>query len=176
MQRCRLRNPNLNDFNMYRRMIPIQQATGVYSVARIQSLQQDQSLISALAERTLKDVGILLGLPIDGAPVICPVSPAAGMSWATIIYAIFRHLRLNNRFNDSRIQLIWFKQITPHGLGDDASDEEIRHHTRCYSMQLLGGSLLTDHPSIICGYTLFVDAFGLYAWGLAVLAHLYIEL
>lgn len=58
---------------------------------------------------TLQDVGILLGLPIDGAPVICPVSPAAGMSWATIIYAIFRHLRLNNRFNDSRIQLIWFK-------------------------------------------------------------------
>lgn len=97
-QRCRRRNPNQDKFpRLHPRMIPLLLQTGFYGISRVTSLQLDWNLISALVERwrpethtfhlpigecaiTLQDVAILLGLPVDGEPVV-GVSQAEGGSW-----------------------------------------------------------------------------------------------
>lgn len=198
-QKFRKHNPN-NDSNptLDHRMIPLLQSTGFYGVSRVSSLQLDWSLLSALVERwrpethtfhlpmgectvTLQDVGVLLGLPIDGNPVMCDPSPSPNMTWVDTVGSIFGAVPPTSRFNGSRLQLSWFSSTTRHTLSEDASDDEVRHHTRCYLIQLLGGCLFTDHSggSIHCMWVHFVrdlDAFGRYAWGPAVLAFLYREL
>ena len=79
---------------------------------------------------------------------MCPVSPMPGQSWATTIGGIFGQIPPLERFNNSRIQLSWFENITPAVLCDDVEDEEIRHQARCYLMQLFGGH---------CSLTIQVD-------------------
>ncbi|KAL8105584.1 hypothetical protein AgCh_029402 [Apium graveolens] len=96
MLKCRRKNPNNEDDlpPLDLRMVPLLQSTGFYGVARVASLQLDWSLISALVERwrpqthtfhlsvtiTLQDVGVLLGLPVDGDVVISDVTPDPDMS------------------------------------------------------------------------------------------------
>ncbi|KAK1393053.1 hypothetical protein POM88_012109 [Heracleum sosnowskyi] len=130
---------------------------------------------------TLQDVGILLGLPINGKRVVCDVNPMPDMTWPQIIGSIFGREPDITRFNGSRIQLSWFAQATTHRLPEDASDDMLRHHIRFYLMQLFGGSLFTDHSGgLIHPMWVYLvrdlDTLGEYAWGPAVLAFLYREL
>ncbi|XP_063950114.1 serine/threonine-protein phosphatase 7 long form homolog [Daucus carota subsp. sativus] len=184
--------------NMDVRLIPIIQAAGVYGLARVSSLQLDWSLIRALVERwrpethsfhlpigectiTLQDVGVLIGLPIDGHPVMCPSSPPPGQTWMSTIGQIFGQVPPPNVFNNARIRLTWFEGLTPPVLRDDAGVEEVRLLARCYLIQLLGGSMFTDNSggaihSMWVHFLRDLDAFGGYAWGPAVLARLYREL
>ncbi|XP_063946007.1 protein MAIN-LIKE 1-like [Daucus carota subsp. sativus] len=198
LQYFRRRDANQSDLNIDVRLIPILQAAGFYGVARVSTLQLDWSLLGALVERwrpethsfhlsmgectiTLQDVGVLLGLPIDGEPVMCLVGPPPGQSWATIIGEIFGQIPSPEAFNNSRLRLTWVENLTPARLHDDAGIEEIKLHAKCYLLQLFGGSLFTDHSGglIHSSWVHFVrdlEALGGYAWGLAVLARLYREL
>nr|XP_017245626.1 PREDICTED: serine/threonine-protein phosphatase 7 long form homolog [Daucus carota subsp. sativus] len=198
LQTFRRRDANQSDMNMDVRLIPIIQAAGVYGLARVSSLQLDWSLIRALVERwrpethsfhlpigectiTLQDVGVLIGLPIDGHPVMCPSSPPPGQTWASTIGQIFGRVPPPNVFNNARIRLTWFEGLTPPVLRDDAGVEEVRLLARCYLIQLFGGSMFTDNSggaihSMWVHFLRDLDAFGGYAWGPAVLARLYREL
>nr|XP_017248603.1 PREDICTED: serine/threonine-protein phosphatase 7 long form homolog [Daucus carota subsp. sativus] len=198
LQYFRRRDANQSDLNIDVRLIPILQAAGFYGVARVSTLQLDWSLLGALVERwrpethsfhlpmgectiTLQDVGVLLGLPIDGEPVMCPVGPPPGQRWETIVGEVFGQIPPPEAFNNSRLRLTWVEGLTPARLRDDAGVEEIRLHARCYLLQLFGGSLFTDHSSglIHSSWVHFVrdlEALGGYAWGPAVLARLYREL
>ncbi|KAK1369701.1 hypothetical protein POM88_035793 [Heracleum sosnowskyi] len=198
-QRFRRRNPNQSSLPaLNHRMIPLLQSTGFYGVSRVSSLQLDWGLLSALVERwrpethtfhfpmgectvTLQDVAVILGLPIDGNPVMCDASPAPNMSWADTAGSIFGFVPTKDCFNGSRLQLSWFASVTPHRLSEHASEADVLHHTRCYLIQLIGGSLFTDTSGglIHCMWVQFVRdlaACGGYAWGPAVLAFLYREL
>ena len=198
MQRFRRRDANQSDMNMDVRLIPFLQAAGVYGLARVSTLQLDWTLIAALVERwrpethsfhlpmgectiTLQDVAVLLGLPIDGEPVLCPVSPPPGHTWRTTIGQIFGQISPENVFNKGRIRLTWFERLSPAVLRDDAGDDEVMLHARCYFIQLLGGSMFTDHSggpihSFWVHFVRDLAEFGGYAWGPAVLARLYREL
>ena len=81
---------------------------------------------------TLQDVGVLIGLPIDGHSVMCPSSPAPGQTWASTIGQIFGQVPPDNVFNNARIRLTWFEGLTPPVLRDDAGVEEVRLLARCY--------------------------------------------
>lgn len=148
-QRCRRCNPNQSRLHdLHHRMLPLLESTGFYSIARVSSLQLDWCLITTLVERwrpethsfhlpigectiTLQDVGVLVGLPMDGDPVI-GVTPGSDTSWANIVGNVFGHTPAANRFNGARLQLSWFDDILPKKLEDDASDEEMRDYTRSY--------------------------------------------
>ncbi|KAL8091400.1 hypothetical protein AgCh_033855 [Apium graveolens] len=99
MLKCHRKNPNNEDDlpPLDFRMVPLLQSIGFHGVARVASLQLDWSLIPALVERwrpethtfhlpmgevtiTLQDVGVLLGLPVDGDVVISDVTPGPDMS------------------------------------------------------------------------------------------------
>ena len=71
------------------RLLPVLRRAGFYGVSRLGWLQLDHALITAMVERwreethtfhfpigeatiTLQGVSVLLGLPIDGDPVIAP--------------------------------------------------------------------------------------------------------
>lgn len=83
---------------------------------------------------TLQDVGVLLGLLIDGEPMMCQVSPAPRQRWATTIGQIFGQIPLDDSFNNLRIRLTWFESLTLAVLRADAGVEEIRLLARCYFM------------------------------------------
>ncbi|KAL8120541.1 hypothetical protein AgCh_017648 [Apium graveolens] len=113
-----------------------------------------------------------------GCWCLARVTPTPGQSWATTIGQIFGQISPDDIFNKSRIWLTWFESLTPAVLRADAWVEEIRHLARCYLIQLLGGSLFTDHSggaihSMWVHFVRDLDAFRGYAWGLAVLARLY---
>lgn len=195
--RCRRRNPNQERLPpLHHRMIPLLQTTGFYSVARVASLQLDWSLITALLERwrsethtfhlptgectiTLQDVAILLGLPVDEDAVVSPTHPA--ISWADVVNSVFGSTPPSNRFNGSRLQLSWFGTILPDQINDDTSDEVLGRYTRFYLLELIAGTMFTDHSGglVHCMWITYLqdlDVYGRYAWGAAVLAFLYREL
>ncbi|XP_074378458.1 uncharacterized protein LOC141719995 [Apium graveolens] len=108
MLKCRRKNPNNEDDlrPLDFRMVPLLQSTGFYGVPRVEYLQLDWSLISALVERwrpqthtfhlpmgevtiTLQDVGVLLGLPVDSDVVISDVTPGPDMSWRSYVPKLF---------------------------------------------------------------------------------------
>ena len=130
---------------------------------------------------TLQDVAVLLGLPIYGHALISDCIAERGTSWKTTVGSIFGQEPKDNRMNGSRIQMSFFRGLTPQRLDDDASAEEVQLHTRVYLVDLIGGILFTDHSggSIHPMYLPFLrdlDRCGEYAWGAAVLAFLYREL
>ena len=190
-QRVRRKNPNQVEFVLDQRMIPHPQSTGFYGVARVFALQLYWSLLSALVERwrqethtfhlpmggvtvTLQDVAVLLGRPIDGHALISDCIPEPSTSWKDMVASIFGQAPEDSRINGSRIQMSFFRGLTPGRSDDGASAEEVLLHTRVYLVDLIGGILFTDHSGgyIHPMYLLFLrdlDHCGEYAWGAAVL-------
>lgn len=77
---------------LYERIVPYIVNAGLYGVVRLETIAIDHALITALVERwrqethtfhllvgettvALQDVAVLLGLRIDGHPIISPVIP-----------------------------------------------------------------------------------------------------
>ncbi|XP_074342534.1 serine/threonine-protein phosphatase 7 long form homolog [Apium graveolens] len=179
--RCRHLNPNKETIRLDRRMIPFLQSSGFHGVARLSALQLDWSLLSALVERwrpethtfhlpmgevtvTLQDVGVLLGLPIDGRALIADDIPGPGDALLELVASIFGCAPELSRLNGARIPLSFFTSLTPHYLSEDASLDEVRNRTRC-----------CIHPMYL-PFLRDLDTCGQYAWGAVVLAFLYREL
>ncbi|KAK1370021.1 hypothetical protein POM88_036113 [Heracleum sosnowskyi] len=92
------------------------------------------------------------------------------MSWADTVGSIFGYVPPPTCFNGSRLQLKWFASLIPRTLSEHASEADVLHHTRCYLIHLIGGSLFTDHSGglIHCMWVQFVRDLatcGGYAWG-----------
>ncbi|XP_074351483.1 serine/threonine-protein phosphatase 7 long form homolog [Apium graveolens] len=201
MLKCRRKNPNNEDDlpPLDLRMVPLLQSTGFYGVARVASLQLDWSLISALVERwrpethtfhlpmgevtiTLQDVGVLLGLPVDGDAIISDITPGPDMSWRSYVAELFgRDPDPKRDMNGSRVRLSFIISCAPARLPQDASADDIRFQVLCYLVHLFGGALFTDHLGglfhpMFLHFIRDLDKYGDYAWGAAVLAYLYREL
>ncbi|KAL8092638.1 hypothetical protein AgCh_034778 [Apium graveolens] len=201
MLKCHRKNPNNEDDlpPLDLRMVPLLQSTGFYGVARVASLQLDWSLISALVERwqpethtfhlpmgevtiTLQDVGVLLGLHVDGDAVISDVIPGPDMSWRSYVAELFgRDLDPKRDMNESRVRLSFITSCAPARLPHDASANDIRFQVLCYLVHLFGGVLFTDHSGglfhpMFLHFIRDLDRCGDYAWAAAVLAYLYREL
>nr|GMD77056.1 serine/threonine-protein phosphatase 7 long form homolog [Ipomoea batatas] len=126
------------------------------TLQKLDSNSLDNPLISALVERwrretntfhltvgemtvTLEDVAYLLGLPVDGEPVI-------GVTYTSCEAVCLKYLGKapNSGYNTSgcMVKLSWLKE-TFSFCPADASLEDIEHHTRAYLLYLVGSTIFS---------------------------------
>ncbi|KAL5161100.1 Serine/threonine-protein phosphatase 7 long form [Glycine soja] len=157
-------------------------------------LKINASLISALIERwrpethvfhmrcgectiTLQDVYVLLGLRMDGAPLIGPTN----LDLIDLCEELLGVRPQEGELQGSVVKLSWlahhFSQLNNH----DGNVQQLQWFTRAWILRFIGGVLFVDKGSskVFLRYLQFLRDFGqcsTYAWGLAVLAYLYREM
>ncbi|KAK7395070.1 hypothetical protein VNO78_15612 [Psophocarpus tetragonolobus] len=136
-------------------IVPYLHQSSFYGVARMQYVEVNASLISALVERwrpethtfhmpfgectiTLQDVAVQLGLPVDGEPVIGPTKCDWGLLCEELLGV--RPASLSG----STVKLSWLAE----NFGDVAhhmdSIEKLQCYARAYILRLIGGVLFVD--------------------------------
>lgn len=122
---------------------------------------------------TLKDVALLLGLAIDGEPVI-------GLTYTTCSSVCEKYLGRvpePGYTSGGMVKLSWLKEFFSH-CPEDAPIEVIEQHTRAYLLYLVGSTVFsttTGNKVPVMYLPLFenFDRCGQYAWGAAALSFLY---
>lgn len=157
---------------------------------KIPAISLDNPLISALVERwrretntfhftvgemtvTLQDVAFLLGLAIDGMPVI-------GITYTTCGTVCEKYLGKapdSTYASGGMVKLSWLKEFFSQ-CPENATIEEIERHTRAYLLYLVGSTIFstTTGNKVPVMYLPLFENFenaGRYAWGAAALAFLY---
>lgn len=188
--RCHEHTSKLDQWTLTSEQIELVNKAGFGYLRLIPAISLDNPLISALVERwrretntfhftvgemsvTLEDVGYLLGLPIDGEPVI-------GVTYTTCDAVCMKYL---GRTPDSgstsggMVKLSWLKE-TFSRCPEDASFDDIERHTRAYLLYLVGSTVFsttTGNKVPVMYLPLFenFDQAGRYAWGAAALSFLY---
>ncbi|XP_074360523.1 serine/threonine-protein phosphatase 7 long form homolog isoform X1 [Apium graveolens] len=198
-QRSRRRNPTQARFPpLHGSMIPILEDLRFDGVSRLSCINIDWSLITALVERwrpethsfhlpvgectvTLQDVGVLLGLRIDG-DVITGTTGGVDGGWTNLVERIFgkRPKEEDKELKGGRLQLSWLTSCIKN-LQDSPSEDDVKRYTQSYILQLIAGILFTDHSGgqVHCMYIPLIQDFDRcksLAWGAAVLAYLFREL
>ncbi|XP_027351129.1 serine/threonine-protein phosphatase 7 long form homolog [Abrus precatorius] len=160
-------------------IIPHLELAGFVGVANLSKLPVDVGLITALVEKwrpethtfhmppgectiTLQDVAIILGLRIDGTPVIAPTGGSEA-------------------FVGSFLKMSWLDEHFTHIAMHNQTPLQITRFARAYILRLIGGFMLPDHSSsrVSVRYLPLLEDFeltGQYSWGSAVLGYLYREL
>ena len=175
-------------------IIPLLRQSGFYWIMKMGYLKINSSLITALIERwrpethtfhmrcgkctiTLQDVSVLLGLPVDGAPLIGQTN----LDWAELCEELLGVRPQEGELQGSVVKLSWlahhFSQINNH----DGNVEQLQRFTRAWILRFIGGVLFVDKSSskVFLRYLQFLRDFeqcSTYAWGPAVLAYLYREM
>lgn len=122
---------------------------------------------------TLKDVALLLGLAIDGDPVI-------GFTYTSCSIVCEKFLGKTPEAgyaSGGMVKLSWLKEFFS-DCPEDAPLEDIERHTRAYLLYLVGSTIFsttTGNKVPVMYLPLFGDfeQCGKYAWGAAALAFLY---
>ncbi|KAA8525502.1 hypothetical protein F0562_007357 [Nyssa sinensis] len=188
--RCHEHTSKLDQWTLTTKQTGLVKRAGFGYLRLIPPISLDNPLISALVERwrretntfhftvgemtvTLEDVAYLLGLAIDGEPVI-------GVTYTTCEAVCVKFL---GKAPDSRyasggmVKLSWLKE-TFSRCPEDAPIEDIEHHTRAYLLYLVGSTIFsttTGNKVPVMYLPLFEDfeRAGKYAWGAAALSFLY---
>ncbi|GFS46221.1 hypothetical protein Acr_00g0100880 [Actinidia rufa] len=129
------------------------------------------------ASITLQDVAILLGLPVDGAPITHPQTFVTVQECQAICMQAFGVIPPAEEIDNGRLRMSWLRR-TFDVLPEHADDVSVQRHARAYILRLIGGILLTDYSQILVRVAyvpllLDLDAAGACSWGSAVLAMLY---
>ena len=122
---------------------------------------------------TLEDVAYLLGLAIDGEPVM-------GVTYTTcdtVCEKLLGKAPDSGYTSGGMVKLSWLKESFSH-CPEDAPMEEIECHTRAYLLYLVGSTIFsttTGNKVPVMYLPLFenFDQAGKYAWGAAALSFLY---
>ncbi|GAB4824809.1 hypothetical protein Ancab_040321 [Ancistrocladus abbreviatus] len=188
--RCHEHTSKLDQWALAPMQIELIEKAGFKYLRCIPAISLDNPLISALVERwrretntfhlnvgemtvTLEDVAYLLGLAIDGEPVI-------GVTYTSCDSVCERFL---GRAPDpgyttgGMVKLSWLKECFSQ-CPETASVEDIKCHTRAYLLYLVGSTIFstTTGNKVPVMYLPLFDDFeqcGKYAWGAAALAFLY---
>ncbi|CAN0913916.1 Protein MAIN-LIKE 2 [Linum grandiflorum] len=188
--RCHEHTSKLGEWRLTKKQIALVDKAGFGCLRLLPSISLDNPLISALVERwrretntfhftvgemtvTLEDVALLLGLPIDGEPVL-------GVTHTSCKPVCERFLGKTPEagyMSGGMVKLSWLKEYFSH-CREDASLEEIERHTRAYLLYLVGSTIFsttTGNKVPVMYLPLFEDfeKAGKYAWGAAALAFLY---
>lgn len=188
--RCHEHTSKLDQWILTLKQVELIKKAGFGYLSLIPAISLDNPLISALVERwrretntfhftvgemtvTLQDVAYLLGLAIDGEPVI-------GVTYTSCEAVCLRFLGKapeSGYTSGGMIKLSWLKETFSH-CPEDASIEEIERHTRAYLLHLIGSTIFsttTGNKVPVMYLPLFedFDQAGKYAWGAAALAFLY---
>ncbi|KAL6530533.1 hypothetical protein OROMI_028422 [Orobanche minor] len=188
--RCHEHTSKLDRWLLTDKQIELVKRAGFGYLRLIPAISLDNPLISALVERwrketntfhmtvgemtvTLEDVAYLLGLRIDGEPVI-------GVTYTTCDLVC---VKLLGKAPDSgytsggMVKLSWLKE-TFSECPENASIEEVECHTRAYLLYLIGSTIFsttTGNKVPVMYLPLFedFDEAGKYAWGAGALSFLY---
>ncbi|XWS75856.1 hypothetical protein CRYUN_Cryun01aG0127800 [Craigia yunnanensis] len=188
--RCHEHTSKLGEWRLTPKQIELVEKAGFGYLRKIPAISLDNPLISALVERwrretntfhftigemtvTLQDVAFLLGLAIDGKPVI-------GITYTTCGTVCQKYLGSppdSTYASGGMVKLSWLKEFFSQ-CPEDASIEEIERHTRAYLLYLVGSTIFsttTGNKVPVMYLPLFenFDNAGSYAWGAAALAFLY---
>jgi hypothetical protein len=188
--RCHEHTSKLGEWKLKPKQIELVERAGFGFLRRIPAISLDNPLISALVERwrretntfhftvgemtvTLEDIALLLGLGIDGKPVI-------GLTYTTCSAVCERYLGkspASNSASGGMVKLSWLKDNFSE-CPDDASFEEVERRTRAYLLYLVGSTIFsttTGNKVPVMYLPLFedFDDAGTFAWGAAALAFLY---
>ncbi|KAK9939647.1 hypothetical protein M0R45_016337 [Rubus argutus] len=185
--RCHEHTSMLEQWKLTPKQIELIEKAGFGYFRMIPTISLDNALISALVERwrketntfhlpvgemtiTLEDVALLLGLPIDGKPVIGVTRPP-GKVCENLLGKVPEDL------TGGMLKLTWLKESFSK-CPEDAPVEEIECHTRAYLLYLVGCTIFstTTGNKVSAMYLpLFknFDEAGKFAWGAAALAFLY---
>lgn len=188
--RCHEHTSKLDQWTLTEKQIELVDQAGFGYLRLIPAISLDNPLISALVERwrretntfhlnvgemtvTLKDVALLLGLAIDGEPVI-------GITHTTCNSVCERYLGRapeSSYTSGGMVKLSWLKEFFSY-CPEDAPLELIECHTRAYLLYLVGSTIFsttTGNKVPVMYLPLFenFDLCGKYAWGSAALAFLY---
>ena len=154
-------------------------------------IQLDLALITALLERwwpethtfhlngaeatvTLQDVEVLLGLPVDGAAVICELPAKA--EYGPMCEQLLGMQRPGAQNQKSKVNMTWLLDNFSGVLREGYTEEDVVRQARGYILQLIGGMLAPDHTGNavpICYLRLLEDLTVVRSWGSACLACLY---
>ncbi|XP_065873874.1 protein MAIN-LIKE 2 isoform X2 [Euphorbia lathyris] len=188
--RCHEHTSKLGEWKLNPKQIELVEKAGFGYLRKIPAISLDNPLISALVERwrretntfhfivgemtvTLQDVALLLGLAIDGKPVI-------GITHTTCIKVCETLLGKapdSNYASGGMVKLSWLKEFFSQ-CPEDALPEEIEQCTRAYLLYLVGSTIFstTTGNKVPVMYLPLFENFeeaGNYAWGAAALAFLY---
>ncbi|KAL5794267.1 hypothetical protein ACOSP7_002861 [Xanthoceras sorbifolium] len=188
--RCHEHTSKLGEWRLIPTQIELVERAGFGYLRKIPAISLDNPLISALVERwrretntfhftvgemtvTLQDVALMLGLAIDGKPVI-------GITHTTCSSVCGKYLGRvpdSNYASGGMVKLSWLKEFFSN-CPEDASSEEVEQHTRAYLLYLVGSTIFsttTGNKVPVMYLPLFEDfeEAGTYAWGAASLSFLY---
>ncbi|XP_057785002.1 protein MAIN-LIKE 2-like [Salvia miltiorrhiza] len=188
--RCHEHTSKLDRWLLTERQIELVKRAGFGYLRLIPAISLDNPLISALVERwrketntfhmtvgemtiTLEDVAYLLGLRIDGEPVI-------GVTYTTCDSVCIKYLGKapdSGYTSGGMVKLSWLKEAFSE-CPEDASIENVERHTRAYLLYLVGSTIFsttTGNKVPVMYLPLFenFDEAGKYAWGAAALSFLY---
>ncbi|GFZ16916.1 hypothetical protein Acr_26g0001860 [Actinidia rufa] len=191
---CRCYGSGLYDRELDPRVLQYVLRAGFYGVYRLGPIRLDHALITAFVERwrpethtfhlpvgeasiTLQDVAILLGLPIDGAPITHTQTFVTVQECQDICMQAFGVIPPAEEIDSGRLRMSWLRR-TFDILPEHADDVSVQRHVRAYILQLIGGLLLTNYSQTLVRVAylpllLDLDAAGACSWGSAVLAMLY---
>lgn len=186
--RCHEHTSMLEQWKLTSKQAELVEKAGFGYFRSIPTIYLDNSLISALVERwrretntfhlpvgemtiTLEDVGLLLGLTIDGKPVIGVTSKTPSSVCENLLGKVPEDL------NGGMLKLTWLKECFSR-CPEDASIETLERHTRAYLLYLVGSTIFsttTGNKVSVMYLPLFesFDEAGKFAWGAAALAFLY---
>eukprot|EP00261_Vitis_vinifera_P024582 XP_010656952.1 PREDICTED: serine/threonine-protein phosphatase 7 long form homolog isoform X4 [Vitis vinifera] len=188
--RCHEHTSKLDQWALTPKQLELVHKAGFGYLRLIPAISLDNPLISALVERwrretntfhlnvgemtvTLEDVAYLLGLAIDGEPVM-------GVTYTTcdtVCEKLLGKAPDSGYTSGGMVKLSWLKESFSH-CPEDAPMEEIECHTRAYLLYLVGSTIFsttTGNKVPVMYLPLFenFDQAGTYAWGAAALSFLY---
>ncbi|CAN1838250.1 Protein MAIN-LIKE 2 [Linum perenne] len=188
--RCHEHTSKLGEWRLTRRQIELVEISGFGHLRKIPAISLDNPLISALVERwrketntfhftigemtvTLQDVALLLGLAIDGKPVI----GITHTTCAAVCEKLLGKAPDSNYASGGMVKLSWLKEFFSQ-CSEDSPEEEVQQCTRAYLLYLVGSTIFsttTGNKVPVMYLPLFenLEICGEYAWGAAALAFLY---
>ncbi|KAI8005783.1 Protein MAIN-LIKE 2 [Camellia lanceoleosa] len=188
--RCHEHTSKLDQWTLTSKQVELVKKAGFDYLRLIPAISLDNPLISALVERwrretntfhftvgemtvTLEDVAYLLGLAVDGEPVI-------GVTYTTCEVVCVKYLGKapdSGYTSGGMVKLSWLKETFAR-CPEDAPIEDIKRCTRAYLLYLVGSTIFsttTGNKVPVMYLPLFenFDQAGKYAWGAAALSFLY---
>ncbi|KAF3671945.1 hypothetical protein FXO37_07758 [Capsicum annuum] len=183
-------------YPIHPRVLKVIKLSGLYGVYRSNRPAIDR-LITLLVERwrpetytfhfrtgeatiTLKDIEVLYGLPVNGAPVLGIETTRTIGDWKNICQRLLGFVPSLRDFSSSFLKFSALKahMLSEPQLSDMTTQEIVNQKARCYMFWMIAGTMMADISGSYLKLMYLpmledVNAIGSYSWGSTNLAYLY---
>ena len=175
-------------------IIPLLQISGLYPIMKLAQLKVNGALVNAFIERwrpethtfhlkcgeatiTLQDVSVLLGIPVDGRPLIGNTN----IDWFELFHELLGVMPDDAAIDGNSIKLSWLSSHFANIHDFTGNQEGLERFARAWILRFIGGVMFVDKSSkrVHLKYLQFLRDLrecSSYAWGAAVLGNLYREM